>query len=190
MDYTKSEMTYDEYKKLYQEYIESDSVKKRNEILEKITPVAFHLIKRVDLLYRRYGNRLLRRNVMFEIDHRKKSPLDEKFVFLCYDDFGNTDEEPDYGESVKVNMELLEPKCLDKLACELRERQITSCETANENYEIEIEERTGWMKQNNELKEKLMEERGKTISEIVKNELKENGLPNGQEKEKNESDYQ
>lgn len=172
-NYAKNEMTYAEYKELYNEYINSDSVKRREEIIKKVTEVASNLIKRTDLLYRRYGSRLLKYYVSFEIDIKKKCPLDEKFVYLCYDDYATQDENPDYGESIKVDMELLDPECFDKLASELREHQISCCEAANENYEHDIRERTEWIRKNNELKEKLISELGRTISEIIEDELKE-----------------
>ena len=140
-------MTKEEYEALYDEFWKSDSIRRREEIEEKIAKAALALFNHVRDIFSRYH---AIKQLIYDDDYRS----DRGWIGLAHEDDG----EPIIGKEsillkysdhwayggeccfgIRVYVKWFDPEERKKLAAELKEKRIASLERAVENIKKEIE---------------------------------------------------
>lgn len=138
-------MTYDEYKKLVEEYDSTDSVSRREEIEEKVFEISVALAKKLEGMYNKFGESFIK-----DDDYRSDrggfsvEDFDKIRVFLVYSDHWQYGGECSFGVSVPMNMLDVENR-LAKMRS-LRDKQIENLQKEHYVNELHI----GSLKKKNE----------------------------------------
>ena len=116
-------MTYEEYRKLVEEYDSTDSVSRRDEIEDKVHEISVALARKLEEMYNKFGESFIK-----DDDYRSDrggfsiEDFDGRRVLLIYSDHWKYGGECRFGVSVPMNMLDVENR-LAKMRS-LRDRQI------------------------------------------------------------------
>lgn len=144
-------MTYDEYKKLVEEYDSTDSVSRRGEIEEKVFEVSVALARKLEGMYNKFGESFIK-----DDDYRSDSggfsieDFDKIRVYLIYSDHWKYGGECRFGVSVPMNMLDVENRIAKMRS--LRDKQIENLQKEHYGNELHI---GSLKKKNEEILEKI-----------------------------------
>ena len=159
-------MTKEEYEALYDEFWKSDSIRRREEIEEKIAKAALALFNHVRDIFSRYH---AIKQLIYDDDYRS----DRGWIGLAHEDDG----EPIIGKEsillkysdhwayggeccfgIRVYVKWFDPEERKKLAMELKDKRIKCLETEIENTKKEIEHKQNFLKETIDALAKLKDE--------------------------------
>lgn len=130
-------MTYNEYRKLVQEYRDTDSIKRGNEIKSLVYKTAKALLRTLQMTYLGYGKRFVE-----DSDYREDrgclelDEFGEINVYFLYSDHWQYGGECNFG--IKVPMKYLDASELRKLESELKSERIPQLKQLMATYSKQI----------------------------------------------------